>query len=509
MTRTRRVAVACVMQETNTFAPRSCGMEDFTVARGEDAAARVRGTNSEMAGALTAVAAAGAEAVPILHAWAMPNGPVEHETFVRLRDELLTGLDVHRGWDAVVLALHGAMATTEIPDADGALLAAVRRLVGPEVPIVVSLDLHANVTRRMVGAASAIVGYHTDPHVDMAATGRRAGSLAVATVTGEVRPSTALAKRPMIVPAEAMNTTSGPLGEVRRLIEAEARMEVLDVSLFPVQPWLDVPELSFGVLVTTEGAPRLADELAERYADEVWRRRHRFTVDRLLDPRAAVAAARESQARPFIIAESADAPTAGAAGDSPVMVRVLAEDGGDLVAYVPVVDPAGVEVCHEAGVGASVELEVGAGIDRRWSEPVPVGGRVVRTGAGSYRLTGAGYTGMEVSMGRFAVLASGGLHVLLSERPAWTADPATFLHAGLDPAGADILVVRSCSDFRPNYPGSAVEAVTLDVPGPATPRLQALRFERAPRPLWPLDPVDDEDPRSVRTARRPTVEREG
>ncbi len=499
-----RIAVASIMQETNTFAPRTCRLDDFVVASGSAAADRVSGTNSEMAGALEAVAAQGATAVPILYAWAMPNGPVEHEAFVHLTDELLARLAAGPGWDAVVLGLHGAMATTEIPDADGELLAAVRRLAGPAMPIVVSLDLHANVTARMVATASAIVAYHTDPHVDMAATGRRAGDLAVATVAGRIRPFTALAKRPLLIPAEAMNTTSGPLGEVRRLVDTEARTEVVDVSLLPVQPWLDVPELSFGVLATTDGTPRLAGELADWYAEEVWRRRHRFRVDRLLDPPAAVAAARSTSVRPFIIAESADAPTAGAAGDSPAMVQALAERAGDLVSYVPVVDPAAVRACHDSGVGATVELIVGAGIDGRWFDPVPIRGRVLRAGAGTYRLTGRGYTGMEVSMGRFAVVASGGLHLLLSERPAWSADPATFRHAGLEPFEADVLVVRSCSDFRPNYPESAAEAVTLDVPGPATPRLEALRFERAPRPLWPLDPIGDEGP-----GRTPRVERDG
>ena len=164
-----------------------------------------------------------------------------------------------------------------------------------------------------------------------------------------------------------------------------------------------------------------------------------------------------------------------------------------MTAVVPIVDRAAVGDCERAGVGSVVNLNVGGGIDGRWWDPVPFSGRVLRLGKGKYKLEGVGYTGIEVTMGDFAVVQASGISLLLSEKPAWTADPATFRFAGIEPSQVDLIVVRSCSDFRPNFPDSAEDAVTLDVPGAATPRLENLMFTKAPRPLWPLDRFGDDN----------------
>ncbi len=478
------VAVASLMQESNTFAPGLSTLDDFTIHRGETAASYTEGTNSELAGAIETLERAGARPHPLLFAWAMPAAPLRHGDYLDLRTDLIEEIR-RRPWDAVVLALHGAMATTEEPDADGATLAAVRAAIGPEIPLIACLDLHANVTTRMVEAATAVIGYHTDPHVDQAATGARAARLAMDALSDRSRPVTAIAKRPMIVPAESMNTTTGPLGDVRRRLDGDQRPGILDISLFPVQPWLDVPELGFGVLVTSDGDRSRAQAMADTVADDVFAARHHFTVE-LVTPPEAVQRAIDAKHRPQIVAHSADAPTAGAAGDHPAMVQALLDHGPDLRAIVPIVDQPAVHAAHLAGVGASLHIEVGATVDPRWADPVAVEAQVTHLGDGAYELTGASYTGMQVSMGRFAVLAVGSLSILATEWPAWSADPATFRHAGLEPLDADLVVVRSCSDFRPNFPTSDL-AVTLDIPGPATPNLASLAFEHAPRPLWPLD----------------------
>lgn len=479
-----RVAVASFMQESNTFAPGQSTLDDFTIHLGEAAEAHTRGTNSELAGALETLRGAGAEAHPLLFAWAMPAASLRHADYVRLREQLIEGIR-RQPWDAVVLALHGAMATTEEPDADGATIAAVRTVIGEEVPLVACLDLHANVTRRMVASATTVIGYHTDPHVDQAATGARAARLALDTAAGRIRPVTALAKRPMIVPAETMNTTTGPLAGVRRRLDSDDGLGLLDGSLFPVQPWLDVPELGFGVLVTTDGDQARAQDAADAIADDVFADRHRFSVQ-LVSPEEAVQRATTTLHRPQIVAHSADAPTAGAAGDHPGMIRAVLDHGPELRALVTIVDAPAVAAAHGAGVGAALDVEIGSSVDPRWADPVGISALVTQLGDGPYTLTGASYTGMPVTMGRFAVLSVGRLSILATERPAWSSDPATFRHAGLEPSGVDLVVVRSCSDFQPNYPTSD-HAVTLDIPGPATPDLASLVFERAPRPLWPLD----------------------
>ena len=351
----------------------------------------------------------------------------------------------------------------------------------------VCLDLHANVTSRMVDLADVVVGYHTEPHVDMESTGARIARLLTATVRQEISPAMALAKRALLIPAEGMRTDLGPMSEVRKLADQLTTGRILDISIFPVQPWLDVPELGLGVLAVTDDDPDRALFLAEQLADEVWRRRGRMTTPRLMTPSAAFATARLSSTRPFLMAHTADCPTAGASGDDPIMVSESVAYGADLTVMHSLLDPPAARQC--AGqVGNSVRLEVGGAFNPAVRR-VTLEGVVAGAGAGSYRFTGCSFTGKEVSMGDWAVVTSGSHHLLISSRPSITADPATWRHAGLEPDLTDVLVVRSCSDYRPNYRASAPEAITLDVPGASTPRLESLRFQHAPRPIYPIDPV--------------------
>lgn len=477
------------MQETNTWSLLPCTLDDFHcqgLVTGAAVAEEFGGTGTEIGGALRALAESGAVAVPLLRAYANASGRLTGSTLQELC-ALLTDQLERSAVDGVVLSLHGAMAAEQVDDADVELVRVVRAAVGPGVPIGVCFDLHANITRALVAESDFLTGYHTYPHTDLAETGARTARLVLARLEGQLRPVTAMAKRPMIVPAESMSTSHGPLAELRRFADDLTTGPVLDVSLFPVQPWLDVEELGFGVTVTTDGDLELADELAEIIAARAWDLRSAFDVE-LFTPAEAVQLARSSTIRPFLISESADAPTAGGAGDSPAMVHALLEHGPELRAYVTVTDPAAVARCAAAGVGAWLEVSVGAALDRRFHAPIPLAGTVERLDDRPVLLTGPSYTGTEMSMGAFAVLRTGQLSVLLTERPAFTLDPATFLHAGLDPAEADVVVVRSANGFRAAFPQqSAAAAALLDLPGASTPRLTYLDFTRAPRPLYPLD----------------------
>ncbi|MDE0289683.1 MAG: M81 family metallopeptidase [bacterium] len=481
-----RIGVASLVQETNTFSPRPTRWEDYTVLVGEQAAKSLKRTNTEFAGAFSALRRMGAEPVPLVAAWALPSGKVTDEAFARLAGLLDDSLKSAGSLQGLVLSLHGAMASESLFDADSALIETARRRIG-DVALGVCLDLHANVTDRMVQLADVLVGYHTEPHTDMASTGKRIARLVTAVSYGEIAPSMALAKRPLLIPAEAMRTDVGPMAEVRRLAYERAAPHMLDVSLFPVQPWLDVPELGLGVSVVADADPTGARSLADELADEIWQRKERMTTPRLLTPDRAFRMARASGVKPFIMAHTADCPTAGAPGDDPVMIGQAALHGPDLVVMHTVLDPSAVDQCR-AAVGQRVRVEVGGRVNPGASSVV-VDGIVRRVGAGSYRLAGRSFTRRQVSMGEWAVLQSGFHHLLVTSEPAISADPATWRHVGLDPDQADVLVVRSCSDYRANFPESAAEAVTLDLPGASGPRLEGLRFRNAPRPLYPLDPL--------------------
>lgn len=493
-----RIGLAAIQQESNTFSPVLSNLDDFVVHGyylGDELRHQLEGTNTEIGGALAHLRSQGETAVPLIRAWAQSSGRLSDEAFRDLQDGLVASIQDALPLDGLILALHGALVTESIDSADAELVALARKTLGEGVPIAVSLDLHANVTAELAALSDILIGYKTHPHVDMSDTGERTARLLLGLLRGESAPVHVLEKRPMLVPAEAMMTSAAPMQVLRAEASALATPSVLDISLFPVQPWLDVPELGFGVVVTTDGDRREAGAIARALADQAWERRREFRLE-LYAPRDAVQEARSSAVRPFLISESADSPSAGAAADSPVMIDALLRYGRDLDSIVTVVDAAAVAECFTAGTAAMVTVEVGCSIDSRFHEPVRVTGRVGDIGSDPVTLTGPSFTGIQFSMGRWAVLHAGRLAILLTERAAYTSDPQTFRHVGLDPDLADVIVVRSATQFRAGYPkDSADAAIVLDVEGASTPSFERLHYERLSEELYPLaearDPLEE------------------
>ena len=479
------------MQETNIFAV-GASTSPISSATGSIAetprTTRMQRTNTEMAGACEAVAERGAECVPLIRAWAMSGPPLSPMTFQALGDLLFAEASSAEKLDGLVLSLHGALSAEGTVAADAALALLVREAVGPDVVIGLCLDLHANVTDALlepVDFTSGTARIRTSTRRRPAAGPRTWCSTCWREAA---HPVSALVKRPLLIPPETSDTARGPLGALRAAADvAQGRDGVLDASLFTVQPWLDVPDLGFAAVVTADGDERAARAAAEELAKRAWERRAEFAVP-LVEPIEAIRRARGRLEHPVLLSESSDSPTAGASADSPAMVKALLEHGADLRALVTVVDAPAVERCFDAGLGAMVRTHVGASIDRRYHLPYHVSGTVTALRDEPVILAGPVWAGMEVSMGRAAVLRSGSLHVLVSEQPACTFDVAPFWAMGLDPAEVDVVVVRSATLFRAGFVGvMRGEPLFLDLPGPSTPRLSRLTYERAPRPLYPLE----------------------
>ncbi len=274
-----RIAIGSIMRETNTFAPMPTDMEVFAAGylwRGAELLERYAGMRVEMAGFLDALAAAGATPVPLLSAHAFSGGPVTRAAFDQLVGELTARLSEAMPLDGVLLALHGAMVIEDDPDAEGRILEAVRAVVGVDIPIAASLDLHGHITPLMIEQASILVGYREYPHIDMYETGERTAQLLLDVLCGKLRPALALAKRPMIANPVKARTTDEPL---RQIVEAARAMErdgrIVAASLFPVQPWLDVPDLGFAALVLAEDVAA-AQSAADELASMAWDKRAEF-----------------------------------------------------------------------------------------------------------------------------------------------------------------------------------------------------------------------------------------
>ena len=450
-----RIALAGFVQESNSFSPVQGSWLHFgpgQVMRGKEIVDQLGGTRSEVGGVLDMARSLGIDVVPVFLASASASaGPLRSDVFATLLGDLRAGLRTADPFDAVLLVLHGAMVTEGYDDATGEILSAVRSDVGPNVPVVATLDLHANVTSRMVDQATALVGYHTAPHIDMYETGQRAMALLHRVLAGEARPISALRRLPMLLPAENGRTTEGPYAEVMaQALMLAQQPGVLDVSVFSVQPWLDVYDVGCSVLVVTDGDPTLAGRLADELAHSFWQRRHAFGVS-LVPATEAIRAALASDRRPWVLADSADSPSSGAPGDSTVMLERLLAAAPQQPCYLNIVDAAAVDKLISAGMGCDVSLTVGATSGCPLYQPVAVTGRVRLIADGDFVNQGPGFQGTTMHMGRTVVLDIGQVALVVMERPVIQWDPELYRSLGLELRAAQIVVVKSPAAFRAAY----------------------------------------------------------
>jgi microcystin degradation protein MlrC len=427
--------------------------------------------------------------VPLCAAWAITANRLARKDWLRVHAEFSRRLERGATPEALLLAMHGAQAADGEDDVTGSLLERARRTLGRRVPIVATLDLHANVTPRMVANADALVGYQTYPHVDLYETGQKAARLALRMLRGTLTPAMALRKLPLIVPAETMPTTSGPM---RRLIERATRLEgsglAESVSVFGVQPWLDVRDMGCSVVVVTGGDRERAERHASVLARRFWDARKDFDV-RLTPVRSAIRQAMRIRGGPVVLAESSDSTGSGSPGDSTGVLRELVAANLPEPSAIFVVDPGAVAQAARAGVGSSVTLDVGGSFDRKNSTPLRLTCRVRLLSDGRWTPTIRGYSaGTEVSMGKTAVLEAGSVRILVAERPAMTLDPELYRSHGIEPCRSKIVVVKSPAGFRAAYEPIAKGIFIVDTPGVSTARLRSLPFRRVPRPIYPLDP---------------------
>jgi microcystin degradation protein MlrC len=482
------VAIAGILQESNTFSPVKTRYQDFSPVFGEAALERHRGKATEMGGFIDVLSAARVRMAPVCAAWAITAGRMVRRDYERLAGEFERHLARVRRPTALLLAMHGAQTAEGVDDVEGSLLAIARRVLGDTVPIVVTLDLHANVTRAMVEHATAIVGYHTYPHVDLYETGVKAAHLLLRTLAGKVRPVMRFRKLPMIVPAENMQTTSGPM---HRLIERgkalERRGGALAVSVFGVQPWLDIQEMGGAVVVVADGAVRRADATADSLAQRFWESRHEFDV-RLTPPAQAIRRALRISGGPVVLSESSDSTGSGSPGDSTGLLRALLSARlREPVAFF-MVDPDAVDRAMRAGVGKTVTMPIGGKLDPARSRPVRVTGRVRLLSTGLWTPRARGYnTGIETSMGRAVVLDVGSIRTLIAERSTMTVDPELYRSQGIEPLDMKIVAVKSPNGFRAAYEPIAKAIFIVDTPGASAANLRSLPYRRVPRPIYPLD----------------------
>jgi microcystin degradation protein MlrC len=367
----------------------------------------------------------------------------------------------------------------------------VRGCLKPGTPITVSLDLHGHITSAMLQPDVAYIGYREFPHIDMYETGYRCAKLLIDWVKGKVKPVMALSKRHMIFSPDSARTTVPPLADIVAEGRAmEARGEVLHVSLFPVQPWIDTPDLGFAALVCGE-SKEAAQKAADRLAKMAWDRRVEFEPD--VTPLEDTIRIGLTSPGLTVVSDSGDAPSGGAAADSTAVLAALLHAGADRadrISICTICDAEAAAEAAQAGVGKTVTLKVGhkrSGL----GDPLTVTGKVKVITDGTYVLEGLGGNGMAGEMGLTVVLAIGSIRLNLRSIPHFEWDLGIHHSVGLDPASAALVFVRSPAHFRVSYTPVAARIFLADTPGPTCVNMRRIPFTRVTRPFYPLDLVND------------------
>ncbi|MBT9383517.1 M81 family metallopeptidase [Pseudooceanicola sp. CBS1P-1] len=470
-----RILLAGFQHETNTFATNPADMAAFEHGGGFPGLCRgaavvqamVPGVNIPAAGFLTAARAAGAEVDPILWGAACPSGPVTRATYQAITDEIVAGIAARLPADAVYLDLHGAMVAEHLPDGEGALIERVRDLVGPDMPLVVSLDLHANVTERMVMASDALVAFRTYPHVDMALTGERAFALVAARIARGRPFARAMAQVPYMVPICWQSTMNEPAaGLYGALEQVEAATGVTSLSWAMGFPAADFDECGQLIWAYADDAVT-AEAAVAALMDQVVAAEPAFT-GALLAPDQAVAEALRLNAeglKPVVIADAQDNPGAGGSSDTTgLLAALVAADVPDAALGV-LWDPAAVAAAHAAGEGAQIALSLGGHSGVVGDQPFEGTFTVEKVSDGRLYTRGPYYGTREMQLGDAACLRIGGVRIVVATEKAQMADREMFRFAGITPEDTAILVVKSAIHFRADFAPIAARILTAVAPG--------------------------------------------
>jgi microcystin degradation protein MlrC len=480
-----KVLVSECKQEVSSFNPVVGGYDDFLISRGQELIDHHHATRTEMAGALSIFADdSRIEVVPGYSARGITSGGTLGDAgFSRIASEFLDAVRVARPVDGVYFSLHGALAAESEPDVEGYLLAETRKILGEQIPVAISLDLHGVLTDRMLNRCDLATVYHTYPHVDFFETGQHAARLLLRLLYGEIHPVMARVPIPALVRGDELITETGLFGQIVRKAQAvESGDGGLSAGMFIGNPFTDVPDLCSNAFVVTDGDPDRAQEVAVHLAQEFWQVRQQLQ-SKLTSLDESVRLAAEAKGR-VILKDAADATSSGASGDSNAILRALLGARFRRKTLIPIVDPPAAKVASEAGQGKIVQVTLGGAFDPARFKPLPLECRVVMISDGAFRSESHGE---EWHAGVTAVLQAANYTVVVTTHPVSLYDRSLFLAHGLDPAQFDAVAVKS-PHCQPRFFDEGAELVlNVDAPGSTSANLKSLGHKNCRRPIFPLD----------------------
>jgi len=496
---TFRAALLEVSHESNTFAARPTTLHDFRTSRfftGAEVRREMRGSGAELGGALDAADAFGWAAVPILSAHAQPAGPVSEDAVTAIINTITHAMRGAGPLDGIYIALHGAMVTETDEDGESRILRAIRAVVGPSLPIAVTLDLHANVFDEMAALIQIAVSYRTYPHIDMRDCGFAACAMLHRAMAGEIVPRIAIARPPMLLGCgDGRTTDNGPMCRILDFARQEAQADgILNVAVNAGFPDADVSAAGPSVLVTYDSAAlgwEAAQNAATRVCGEIWR--HRDDWDGPMALAACMAELRDHRptSKPIIIADFSDNPGSGGYGDCTALLAALLEAGAENAAFGALYDPVAAAALAAAGVGETRRLFIGGRTDPSvGGGPLEVTGTVRAVSDGVFRFEGPLWSGLPGSTGLSVCLRVAGVDVMVVSENMQMLDLNMFRAVGIEAAQKSIVALKSMHHFRGAFEPIAERVLVVDAGGLCTPDVTRRRYRRLRRPVFPLDVID-------------------
>ena len=487
-----KIALIQVMQETDTFNPVPTTLTDFkNVALLEGAAILSRvDPNSPIAGFLEAIRVSGedVEVIPILRADAQSGGRLSRQTLSELCQIIQSGLSAAGKCDGLMVFLHGAACAEGVDDVEGEILSIIREKAGNDIPIALMLDHHANVTNKMINNTNLLMAFRTQPH-DPFETARDLTEIALRLFSQQISVAMAWRKIPMITHQEQFLTARGPMKEwFDHARQCEASGHALTVSLFPMQPWMDVEEAGWSVVVATKNDQASAERVADELAQHAWSLRNQFMREENLSATDAIKFADDSVRRIVLLSDTGDSVLGGSTGDSTVILRALLGAKIHHQALVPITDPLAAKHLATCKIGATVTVNLGGWANNFYS-PVEVTGTLQAVREGIVTLPDLPQG--SVDMGKSAILKVGKVSILVTEFPGVGGiHPGVYRHLGVDPGEFKMIVMKTASNFQ-YMKQLTTDFVRVATPGPTQSDVCSLPWSRIPRPMFPLDEMKD------------------
>lgn len=489
-----RVGIIALLHESNTFVTGTTDVARFgedVLLTGEPVREHFRNAPHEIGGFFSGLADAGIEAVPLFAARAFPSGRITANAFDALLTQLLEAVDQALPLDGVLAAPHGATVAINHADADGYWLSLLRQLVGPDVPIVATLDAHANLSPRMVNATNALVAYRTNPHLDQHETGVRAARIMAQTLAGEITPTQAAAFPPLAINIQSQNTAIPPMAPLmQRAASDEQADDVLAQNILLGFPYADVAEMGTSVVTLTNNNPERAQELADALARDIWQARHEFEPT-FISVKAALDDVAHTSDR-VVLLDMGDNIGGGSPADGTALLQGL-DDRKITPSLVCIHDPMSVQRVAAGGIGWSVNLSIGGRGDRHQGRPLQAEVEVMGLYDGQFRETSTRHGGFtEFDQGRSAVVRTArGVTVLLTSRRVPPFSLAQLTSCDLDPTRYRVIVAKGVIAPQAAYREVCDRMILVNTPGVTCADMTQLEYTHRRRPMFPFESETD------------------